>query len=82
MSICAGKIYCAMYREKKYCKRAPEKENLNKECVCRHARRLCEVEQCSFEDECKKWRSGNAPGMIGKTGLSERGEIGFGSSGQ
>ena len=53
MSMCAGKIYCEMFRDKKYCRKAPERENYNKECVCRHARKLCEVETCHFEELCK-----------------------------
>lgn len=57
MSICAGKIYCAMFRDKKYCRKAPDREDINKECACRHARRLCEVESCSFEAACRNGRT-------------------------
>ncbi len=55
--MCAGKIYCEMFRDKKYCMKAPDRENRYKECECRHAKRLCEVEHCSIEEFCPLGKS-------------------------
>lgn len=52
MSMCAGKTYCKIYRDKKYCKKKAE-ENLYGECNCRHAVRKCETEcGCSMHSIC------------------------------
>ena len=51
MSMCAGEIYCEIYRDKKYC-RAQDKKKDRERCECRHARFLCEVERCAFGEFC------------------------------
>lgn len=51
MSMCAGEIYCEIYRDKKYCK-TQEKMKERGRCECRHARYLCEVEPCAFWEYC------------------------------
>lgn len=50
MSMCAGKIACEIYRDKRYCSKSTEE---NKECECHHAVRLCDVNECGFESVCK-----------------------------
>lgn len=48
--MCSGKVYCKIYRDKKYCRKEHE-ENWN-ECDCRHAAKRCEVDYCAFSDRC------------------------------
>ena len=50
MSMCAGRIDCVIYRDKKYCSKATV-DNYH-ECNCRHARYGCEVTRCSMEEYC------------------------------
>ena len=50
MSFCAGKVYCEIYREKKYCRRGNHADE-GKPCDCRHAKFACEVEECIFADK-------------------------------
>lgn len=48
MSVCAGKVKCEIYREKRFCRKSTAVGE-NCECVgCRHAKRLCDVERCVF----------------------------------
>lgn len=51
MSMCAGKIYCRIYREKKYCTKATA-DDAHK-CDCRHAAAWCDIERCVFEEDCR-----------------------------
>jgi len=51
MSMCAGEIYCEIYRDKKYC-RAKDKKKDRERCECRYARFRCEVETCAFREFC------------------------------
>ncbi len=48
MSWCGGKIECEIYRDKKYCRRRDHADEFTP-CDCRHAKYLCEVEECSME---------------------------------
>ena len=51
MSWCGGRIYCEIYRQKKYCRRGDHAEE-GEPCDCRHAKFACEVEEgCIFADK-------------------------------
>lgn len=51
MSGCVNR-YCEIYRDKKYCAKAKEKDAYGS-CDCRHAKYACEVgEHCIFEEMC------------------------------
>lgn len=51
MSFC-GKVYCEIYRDKKYCT-AGQKKAVEGTCKCRHAKRRCQVgEKCTFRMDC------------------------------
>lgn len=52
MSACAGKTCCEIYRDKKYCSKAGEKNGYDNVCNCRHAVRPCDVGRCFYEDLC------------------------------
>lgn len=52
MSMCAGKIECEIYRDKKYCKASENKLNMDGECKCNHAVYLCYVDTCYFSYNC------------------------------
>lgn len=49
MSMCAGKIRCEIYREKKFCGREGVSDEDHVCMGCRHAKRQCEVGRCVFE---------------------------------
>lgn len=49
MSWCGGRIYCEIYRVKKYCRRGNHADEFEP-CDCRHARLLCEVEDCYMKE--------------------------------
>lgn len=53
MSACAGKTYCEIYRDKKYCRKVDEKNGSDNVCNCRHAAKPCDVEKCFYEEFCK-----------------------------
>lgn len=55
MGMCSGKVYCKIYRDKKYCKKSDAKGDY-KECNCRHARALCQVSICGFSEDCPQKR--------------------------
>ena len=46
MSWCGGRVCCAIYREKVYCRRGNHADEYTP-CDCRHARYRCEVEACA-----------------------------------
>ena len=49
MSVCAGKVKCEIYRQKKYCRKSTAADDSH-ECVnCRHAKRQCDVEYCGLD---------------------------------
>lgn len=45
---CAGRAYCKLYKDKSQCKKVAERQKDNGICDCRHARYLCEVDDCLF----------------------------------
>lgn len=48
MSVCAGKVLCEIYREKRFCRKAAAVGE-GFECVgCRHAKRQCDIGDCIF----------------------------------
>lgn len=49
MSMCEGKVYCKIYKDKTRCSKWQGEVMFD----CRHARRLCEVGYCAFEAEKK-----------------------------
>ena len=51
MSWCGGRVYCEIYRQKKYCRRGDHAEE-GKPCDCRHAKWGCEVGACSLMEKC------------------------------
>ena len=57
MSACLGRVECEIYRDKKYCRTREGKEDYYGRCDCRHAKKLCEVGNCSFYDLCKRGRA-------------------------
>lgn len=58
MSMCAGAAECEIYRDKKFCRKAEEKQNDRGQCDCRHARRACEVGPCIMENICQMKKEG------------------------
>lgn len=46
MSICAGRTYCEIYRDKKYCRSS--NCEMNGICNCIHVVHKCEVGHCPF----------------------------------
>lgn len=48
--ICVGKVYCEIYRDKKYCSKATAGNH--QPCDCRHAAAKCDVARCAAEDDC------------------------------
>lgn len=53
MSMCSGKIYCEIYRDKKYCKTPSKAADNYHECDCRHAVTLCDTDiGCGFDNIC------------------------------
>lgn len=62
MSMCAGKVCCEIYRDKKYCRTATKAADNYSECNCRHAVNPCETDRgCALQDICPtfKWREGD-----------------------
>lgn len=51
--MCAGKVYCNIYRDKKYCRK--EHEANGAVCDCRHSVNRCVVESCPFEINCHQF---------------------------
>lgn len=52
MSLCEGRVYCKIYRDKKFCQKRREREGSKGVCDCRHARCLCEVSDCVLSGSC------------------------------
>lgn len=52
MSMCRGKRFCEIYRDKKYCQKRTEREDPNGICDCRHARWSCEIGECGIGEDC------------------------------
>lgn len=50
--MCSGKMFCDIYRDKKYCRKDNQEPNY-KQCNCAHAVLKCDVEKCAFEDRCQ-----------------------------
>ena len=48
--MCAGKIYCDIYRDKKYCRR--DHKGDYEKCDCQHAVVQCAVGDCVFLELC------------------------------
>ena len=53
--MCAGAIYCKIYRDKRYCKKEHTSHN-QQPCACRHAALRCDVEYCGFADMCLTYK--------------------------
>lgn len=50
MGACS-KIYCEIYRDKKYCSKTIANHN-GMVCDCSHAGRLCDIAVCPLEKDC------------------------------
>ena len=61
MGMCSGKTECEIYRDKKFCSKAPEKSDDYGVCACRHALYPCELSSCVFYSRgCNGPSSGGA----------------------
>lgn len=54
--MCEGKIYCEIYRDKKYCRECSHAVP-GYPCRCVHAVKRCEIGYCSFEDRCEYFQN-------------------------
>lgn len=57
MGVCEGKIYCKIYRDKRFCSKA--KVGNYEECDCRHASLRCDIAWCAASNICPVGRYKN-----------------------